>query len=70
MTLGKRAHWILSWVAIFAALVWVGATIASGTAESEGVVGQIDDRAERLSLEEATAATQAAYSDALDEGGR
>ena len=71
MTLRKRTHWILSLVAIIAAVAWVGATIASGTAESGGVAGQIDDGAEHLdqasiSLDEAIAAAQAAYTGALD----
>ena len=72
MTLNKRTNWILSLVAIIAAVAWVGATIASGTAESGGVAGQIDDGAEHLdqasiSLDEAIAAAQAAYTGALDE---
>ena len=71
MTLGKRTPWILGLVVIIAMAV-VGATLASGTANSGGPPGQIDDGAELLdqasiSLEEAIAAAQAAFSGLLGE---
>ena len=72
MTLSKRTYWIVGLLAAIGMVAGVGATIAGGSSGPGGVPGQIDDGAELLgqatiSLEEAIAAAQAAYSGALGE---
>ena len=71
MTLGKRTYWMLGVVVIIAVAIG-GATLASGPADSGGPPGQIDDGAELLdqatiSLEEAIASAQAAFTGQLGE---
>ena len=71
MIFGKRTYGILGLVDI-SAIVAVGTTLAFKTTESEVPPGTIDDGIELLdqasiSLDEAIAAAQAAYSGALGE---